>query len=377
MRVGFNARLLHAPSLRGWNRYCINLLAELPDLGVELFLYSEKPVHSIHTDRLPKGSYTVRLAPAMKYIQWEQNWLPKQCAADQVEVLHCPFNFGLPWLSHCPRVLTLHDAIGKAFYSKHSSIKDRLDLSALRNSFHHWIARTRAHKIITVSEHAKGELIKHLKIPAEKIVVTYEAADQRFHQPISEAKRRQVREKYSLRKPYVFYIGGWELRKNVPFLVRAFAQSDLENIELVLAGGKDDQLPLMKQLTRDLKIENSARLLSWVDDDDLPTLYAEAMCFVYPSLHEGFGLQLCEAMAVGCPTIAARKTSLPEVLGDGGETFNTRDTKELAAILHRIVNDKTYCTALARQAEKRATNFSWQHTAVQTIATYRCVLDAN
>src|SRR6478672_4907777 len=110
MKVAFNARLLAAPTLRGWNRYTINLLERLPALGVELFLYSDQPIHESHLARLPAGSFQVRVQ-AMRYALWEQVWLPRQCRRDGVDLLHCPLNFGLPWSSPCPRVLTLHDAI--------------------------------------------------------------------------------------------------------------------------------------------------------------------------------------------------------------------------------------------------------------------------
>ena len=109
---GFNARLLHAPDLRGWNRYTVNLLGALIPLEIEPVLYTDRPLHPSHLDRLPEGSVAVRVAPAMPYPVWEQRWLPRQCGRDRVDLLHSPFNFGLPWSSPCPRVLTLHDAIG-------------------------------------------------------------------------------------------------------------------------------------------------------------------------------------------------------------------------------------------------------------------------
>ena len=114
MKVAFNARLLQDPGLRGWSRYTINLLAELPGLGIDLFLYSDRPLHENHLSRLPVGSYQVRVQ-ASRYAIWEQVWLPRQCGRDGVAVLHCPLNFGLPWSSPCPRVLTLHDAIAQAY----------------------------------------------------------------------------------------------------------------------------------------------------------------------------------------------------------------------------------------------------------------------
>jgi glycosyltransferase involved in cell wall biosynthesis len=119
-----------------------------------------------------------------------------------------------------------------------------------------------------------------------------------------------------------------------------------------------------------LGIRDRVRLLDWVDDEDLPALYAEAMCFVYPSAYEGFGLQLCEAMAVGCPVLAARETALPETLGGGGETFELRDPAELSRQLQRCATDGEYRSCLSRRAKERSADFCWRRTAEQTLAVY-------
>jgi glycosyltransferase involved in cell wall biosynthesis len=371
MKVAFNARLLHSPELRGWNRYTINLLAELPALGVEPLLYVDRPVHADHLARLPEGSYTVRVSPPMRYFAWEQRWLPRQCRADGADVLHTPLNFGLPWSSPCPRVLTLHDAISHTFENRRVSWRQRLSPGSLRSDFHHWVARTRAHRVITVSEHSKADLIRALGIPAGKIDVTYEAADAHFHAPVPDDLRRRAREAHGLTRPYVFYIGGWEARKNIPFLVRAFAEAKIEGVDLVLAGGRSGEKAELSRLAETLGVTDRLRLLGWVDDADLPALYAEALAFVYPSAYEGFGLQLCEAMATGCPALASRATSLPEVLGKGGDTFSLESTGELSGLLRRVVNDDDYRRELSRRARARSEEFSWRLTAEETLAVYR------
>ncbi|MCI0421991.1 MAG: glycosyltransferase family 4 protein, partial [Acidobacteria bacterium] len=374
MRVAFNARILCAPTLRGWNRYTVNLLAELSAMGVELFLYTDRLLHEGHLARLPKGGYCVRVAPPMQYGWWEQRWMPRQCDEDRVNVLHTPFNFGLPWSSPCPRVLTLHDAIDHVYYSRQTTWRQRLSTCAMKTRLYHWIARTRAHQIITVSEHAKADLENSLGIPSKKISVIYEAADSRFHMPISSAMRVRVRESYRLPRPYVFYVGGWEKRKNVPFLMRAFAEANLNGVDLVLAGGEKEQQPELIRLADSLGVADRIHLFSWVDDSDLPTLYAEALCFVYPSEYEGFGLQLCEAMAVGSPTLAADTSCLPEILGNGGKTFSLISTEELSRLLHQIASDLDYRVELSMKAKRRGANFSWQQTAVKTFEIYQQAL---
>lgn len=371
LRVGFNAYLLAHPSLRGWNRYTVNLLAALPAHGVRPVLYSTAPIHPDHLARLPANSYEVRVAPRMRYLWFENVWLPRQLRADRVDVFHCPMNYGLPWTTPCPRVLTLHDAIDQVYYLRRLSWYRRWRPGVLRNRLTNWAARFRAHHIITVSEHAKRDIVQHLKVPPGKITVIYEAADPMFHEPIAPDAVAAVRQRWGLHRPYFFYVGGWEKRKNVPFLIRAFAAAKLENVELVLAGGTDEERTALQRLAAEVGCDERLRLLGFVPDADLPVLYAGALAFVYPSEYEGFGLQLCEAMATGCPVLAARATSLPEVLGDGGETFGLESVEQLVALLRRVAADATYRDWLIERAQTRATHFSWYKVAANTVSIYQ------
>jgi len=374
LRIAFNARGLSGSSLRGWNRYTVNLLAELSRRGIELFLYSDKRLQEDHLSRLVPETYCVVESPPMRYVKWEQVWLPRQCAADSVDILHTPINFGVPWRSPCLRVLTLHDAIGKAYYGPRTRWWEKLRLDDIRINLYHRIAAANADKIITVSHHAKTDLVSHLGLAAGKIEVIHEAAEARFSEPITPHRIEEVRLQYQLPSNYVFYVGGWEDRKNIPFLLKSFAAADLFEVSLVLAGGKETQMQELTELSRRHSIEDRLRLLGWVDDRDLPALYAGALSFVYPSEYEGFGLQLCEAMAAGCPTLAAQATSLPEVLGDGGETFTLESCDELAGLLRRVNLDDSFRLELRRRARIRSADFSWASTATQTIAVYESML---
>jgi glycosyltransferase involved in cell wall biosynthesis len=374
LRVGINASLLDTPSLRGWNRYAINLAAALADQGVHLVLYSRRPIHRVFLDRLPPDRITERVAPPMRYLAWEELWLPRQCARDGVDLIHSPFNFGLPWSSPCPRILTLHDAIDCAFTARRPSWRERWSRGALVSGLLHWIARTRADRVITLSRYSRDDLVRHLGIDERRITVVPAAADPRFLREPEAADRQRVRVRHELAKPYFFYVGGWELRKNIPHLLEGFARSAITDAELVLAGGKPHERADLAARAESLGIADRLRLLEWVDDEDLPALYAEALAFVYPSRYEGFGLQVAEAMALGCPTLAARATSLPEVLDDGGVTFSPDDPDELAGALRHVREDTAYRAELAARARARSTAFSWQKTAEQTIAVYRGAL---
>jgi glycosyltransferase involved in cell wall biosynthesis len=183
--------------------------------------------------------------------------------------------------------------------------------------------------------------------------------------------------RHGLSRPFVFYVGGWEKRKNLPFLLRAFAAAKETTIDLALAGQADETTRVaLLELATALGIGSQLRLLGRVPDEDLPALYAAALCFVYPSVDEGFGLQLCEAMAAGCPVLAANKTSLPEVLGTGGELFEVADPRVLGNLIRRVALDLNYRQELVRRARNRSTDFSWKSAAVQTMEVYQRLLSS-
>lgn len=370
MRVGIVARLLTDPGLRGWNRYTVNLLAELTRQGTHVVLYSMGPVHERHRARLCPERVLARESPRMRLLAWEHRWLPRQCRADRVDVLHSPFNFGLPWSTHCPRILTLHDAIDTVLEREGPSLRQRFGPRGLSSKLRHWSSRVRADAIITVSDHARSDLIRVLGVPAARITVVPEAADPAFTRPISDQQRVETTRRLGLTRPFVLYVGGWDPRKNVPFLVRAFAQAGLDGTDLVLAGGRPDEQAAMRTLTVSLGASDAVRLLGWVEEEDMPALYASARAFVYPSRYEGFGLQALEAMARGAPTLVARATSLPEVVGNGGETFGLEATAELVALLRRVTTDRAFREDLIARGRARAAEFSWERTARETIAVY-------
>lgn len=381
LRVGFNARLLVDPRVRGWNRYTVDLLRELPAHGVFPILYTHAALSDAYLRLFPAGGFAVEVAPTMNYLAWLLKWVPGRCRADRLDLFHSPFNFGLPPTTPCPRVLTLHDAIDVAYRPAGSDRPKvegpgRWSTAGIKSAIDHKLSRARADRIITVSEHAKADIVRWFRADPARVAVTPEAADPVFHAPVGGEARARVRARYDLPPRYIFYVGGWEGRKNVPFLVRAFARANVDGLSLAIAGGGDSQRAELVAQAESLGIGDRLRPIGWVEDEDLAALYAEATGFVYPSVYEGFGLQLCEAMAVGCPTFASRATSLPEVLGDGGETFALDDPAELAGLIRRVADDPEYRARLSDRARRRSLDYSWSRTAAATVRVYRDLLES-
>ncbi len=364
MIVGVNAMSLTAPHVRGWTRYAVNLLRELSKLGVGLRLYARTPLDLAHLAELGPGDCEVRVAPTMRYALWEQWWLPRQCRRDGVALLHSPHNFGLPVVCPVPRVLTLHDAIDTVHGHDRLPWREWLRPGHARARLMLQVARRSGDRIVTVSEHAKADFVRRFGLPPRRIDVIPEAADERFHRPPTPTEAARVAATYDLARPYFLYVGGAEARKNVGFLARAFAAADLPGVELVLAGGGDFGACTGPRV----------RAVGYVADADLPALYAGALGFAYPSEYEGFGLQLVEAMAAGCPTLAADATSLPEVLGRGGDLFPLGDPAALTAMLRRLTTDAAYRADLTARGRVRAADFSWGRAARATLAAYEATL---
>jgi len=388
MKLGFNAHHLSNPALNGWNRYSVNLIAQLASSGIQIILYGKKPFYDGHLRRIGEAC-EVRTAPRMPNLIYEQVWLARQCQKDQLDVFHSPFNSGLPWFARCATVLNIHDVIDEKLYdrvawrmrwSSMASFRDariyivwRKDRA--REHIYQRISRARADKIITGSQHAKADIIDSFRIPAERVSVIHHAADSIFSPPVSDEERRRVRDRYGLCCPYVFYVGSHQERKNVPFLIRAFADAKLRDVQLAVGG--DPSHHGVPELVAALALTDQVKCLGEIPDRDLPALYAEAACFVYPSKYEGFGLQLCEAMAGGCPTLAADATSLPEVLGQGGLTFPLDSVSPLVELIHRIIDEPSFAQALRLRAHERSRHFSWKKCAEETINVYQAAMQAH
>ena len=426
MRVAFNVRMLGVPILRGIGRYAVNLLTHLPNCGITPILCSPWPIHANHRQYFPADRFEVVEGGSRSPLVWDQTW-DRLAAKAGAKVLHALSNYGLPLFPRRPAVLTLHDAIDYAFYKDRTlGWGDHWSRRELIGRWMHWSARRGADRVITVSEYSKRDIARRLSVPASRIDVVYEAADPSFH-PADESAIHDVRRRYELNGPYYFYYGGWERRKNVDFLLRAFAdaianESQAEkfnsgamltalrehvcefesssclpkavsmapestdyrkltdsnninsNIRLVLAGGASGDEHGLRELAVSLGIGDRVVWLGYLSDVDLRILLSDALAFVYPSRAEGFGLQLCEAMACGCPVLAADATCLPEILGDGGATFSLRSPAALSSLLERVAADEPYRRKLKAKSTARGLAFSWDRCAERTADVYRELL---
>lgn len=222
--------------------------------------------------------------------------------------------------------------------------------------------------VIAVSENTKREAMEILKIPERRIKVIYEAADPLFS-PRSKEAVKEIKKKYRIEGDYLLCVGTREPRKNLERVVLAFAEivSAYPNLSLVIAGkygwGEESE-----------KLEKKVKILGFVEKEDLARLYSGATAFIYPSLYEGFGLPILEAMACGCPVITSNLGAMKEVAGEAALLVNPEKLEEIAGAISKIYRNAKTRENLVLKGLKRAGEFSWDKTALQTLEIYRSLI---
>lgn len=377
MKIAINALFLQNPAT-GSGQYLLHLLSALAkvDKQNEYILLGPQPLKDEHAASLP-FPYNVQSAPGpatknenIEKLVWEQFTGPIAARQAGADLFHIPY-FAPPLLPRTPTVVTIHDAIPLRLPAYQQGAKVKAYMSLVARAAHH------ADMVITVSQHAKQDIMDTMKIPAERIRVIYEAAGDDCQPVTDPTLLAQARARYGLGERYVFYLGGFDQRKNVSQLVRAFAQvyHKLGDPDLqLLISGNPDRLqgaffPDFRPIATECNIADKM-IVRFVKDEDKAAIYSGASLFVFPSLYEGFGLDPLEAMSCGAPVVCSNRTSLPEVVGDAALTVDPENTEALVDAMYRVLADETLQADLRARSLQRATQFSWHKTATETLAVY-------
>ena len=302
---------------------------------------------------------------------WEQWTGPREARRLGVDVFHVP-HFAPPLItSSTPVVATIHDVIPLRLPLYHASAKAKVYSSVVARAAH------KATLVITISQHAKQDIIDVLKLPPERIRVIYQAASEDF-QPVEDAQKlADARARYGLTGRYIFYLGGLDARKNVLQLVRAFARlykrlGDPE-LQLLISGNPDKQsgplFPDPRPVATELGIDGQI-IYRFVEEKDKPVIYSGASLFAFPSLYEGFGLPPLEAMSCGTAVVCSNRTSLPEVVGDAALSIDPDDLPAIVDAMYNVLTRDELSADLKARGRARAKVFSWRKTASETLAVY-------
>jgi glycosyltransferase involved in cell wall biosynthesis len=357
--------------LSGISRYIIQLmqaLVELPDAArYELLTFEDEETVFLPRSPRARGLRFARdVASPIRNVAWHQLALPRVTRERGYDVLFLPAaNRRLPLVSPCPTVGTVHDLAAVHVDGKYDPARMfyiRQVLPALIRRLDH---------VLTVSESSRRDIIEHAGVPPEKITVTPLAADARvFHPGDREASRARVAEIFGVTRPFILYISRIEHPgKNHVALIRAFerlkAREDLPHV-LVLAGGDRERADEVHAVADAARHRADIHFTGFVPGDAVPDLYRAADLFVFPSLYEGFGLPLLEAMACATPVITADVASLPEVGGDAAWLFEPHDEAQLASLMARLLTDEGARQATIQRGLARASEHTWERTAAQT-----------
>lgn len=374
MHIALNAQLLnlgHSYRSAGVSTYCLRLLEQLGTLAASAldtqftaFVHAPSlrlPGIQLYQTRLPVQQPLVR-------ILWEQGRLPGLLRQQQADVVHGLVNV-LPLSTNVPSIVTVHDLSFLRLPDKFQQAK-RWYLTQLCHA-----SVTKARHVIAVSRQTADDLVHFWKIDARKISVIYNGVGTEFT-PAPAAAVAAFRQQRGLPARFFLYLGTLEPRKNLPLLIRAFARWRAETtaeqraVKLVIAGGKGWFYEQIFTLVTELQLTDAILFPGFVPVDELPDWYRAAELFLYPSLFEGFGLPVLEAMACGVPVICSDIGSLTEVVGESALTFPATTEAALVDQLHRVANDATLRQTLRQAGLARAQQFSWQRTAQETYERY-------
>lgn len=374
MRIGVNTLFLIPGEVGGTETYLRELLlamAKNPD-GIEWVLFTNRENDGYFKrilGRFPQFAFhplPLRATNRYARIIMEQADLPFRAARSHIDLLWSP-GYTAPFFAPCPQVVTIHDMQYKRYP------QDLTFLAKLATDVLVRVAVARCRRVIAVSAFSRQEIIRFTKANPEKVAVTYEAADPASARPISEdIKRRSLKRLLPSEKPYILCIANTYPHKNVHVLIDSFGQI-LAKIphQLVLVGKPRLGEPEVQTALRNVPDPSRIERILRVDDEDLFVLYQGADLFVFPSLYEGFGLPVLEAMMSGVPVLTTRCGSLPEVGDDKVCYFDHTSATDLAQQMINIISWKSaYRSIRIEAAQRHASQFSWPQTAAKTIECF-------
>jgi glycosyltransferase involved in cell wall biosynthesis len=237
-----------------------------------------------------------------------------------------------------------------------------------------WSAARHAHRILTVSEASKRDIMHFFSVPPEKVVVVYNAIEERFSATPSAEAIERVRERYQLNHQFVLYVGNIRPHKNLVRLIEAFAElraRGFDDLKLLIIGDEISKLPALRRAVHSHKLHKHVRFLGYLEDETLAILYRLAAVFVFPSLYEGFGLPPIEAMASGTPVVTSNVSSMPEVADDAAVLVDPYNVESIVDGIARVLTDPALAAELRRKGIARAREFSWTRSVSRTREVYQ------
>ncbi|MEO1030391.1 MAG: glycosyltransferase family 1 protein [Bacteroidota bacterium] len=377
MRIGIEAQRLFRPHKHGMDRVALELIKNLQVLDKENeYVIFVKPDTDNKVISNTENFKVVEVEGGL-YPIWEQFKLPRLAKAYNCDVLHCTSNTA-PITSGIPLITTLHDVIFKettvlkqlkssaSWYQKMGNLYRRLIVNKVVK---------KSQQLITVSNFEKQNIANIYNLEDAKIQTVHNGVNKTFASEFDESQKDIVKRSYNLPEEFFLHIGNTDPRKNTARVLKAFyiyTRVFADDVKLVIVGL--DEAKLHSILT-DMRLEKVLRdkiiLTGYVSDSDLPVLFNLSDLFLFPSLREGFGIPIIEAMACGVPVITSNTSSMPEVAGDAACLVDPNDTEGIYKAIAKIRTEERYRNQLIKKGLQRYTSFSWENAAKKVLDIYK------
>ncbi len=378
MRVGIDARFA-VHNRRGIGNYALKLIQNLAEIDTnnEYVIYIDK--EDVKKVLPQKSNFRTKTIFPSNYLVWEQFVLPIHAKKDKVDILHCTGNTAPIFLDERIKLVsTIHDVMFLKDYSelpKSTSYYQRIG-RLYRKAI---VPKTIRHlsMALTISEFSKNDILQHLRqLDHNKIKVVYTSANESFVQVDKINSLQKIRTKFNIDCNYILTLGAIDPRKNTELVIKTYLELKIKNNineKLLIVGIPNWKQSEFYNIVEESNFKEDILFVNFVSEEDLVLLYNCASIFLYPSLYEGFGIPLLEAMACGVPVVTSNVTSMPEIAGDAAFLINPHNGQELKAAVIKLLSDENLRNDLIARGLKQAKEYSWIKTAKQTLAIYESV----
>ncbi|WP_247232490.1 glycosyltransferase family 1 protein [Telluribacter sp. SYSU D00476] len=370
MKIGIEAQRLFRPKKHGMDVVALELIKALQRLDTphEYFVFVKPDEDVCLTD-----SPNCRIVPisASNYATWEQVQLPIYARKYGIDVLHCTANTAPVWPG-VPLVLTLHDVI---FMEKMTGPNTQTSYQRFGNMYRRWVVPKiikKCQKIVTVSHYEKERIIKTLNLPDSAVEVAYNGVSNRFSAPPNMDEQLWVKEQFRLPDRFFFFLGNTDPKKNMPTVIKAFAQlvESVPDIKLVIADIAPEIVEAILSNLGKADLISHFVFTGYIPGKHLPAVYHQCEVFLYPSLRESFGLPILEAMTCGVPVITSTTAAMPEVAGDAAFLVDPTDADDITAAMKKALLDLPLRQKMIGEGLKRPALFTWEQTARTMLNIY-------
>lgn len=369
--IGVNAQLLSGEfgyRRAGIHHYIAQVLQNLPaDDRLSYVIFSD------YEGQWPREDFRKVLPPwhtesPLQRILWEQIVWPFEARKYGLDLLHS-MAFVTPVWQPRPTMLTVYDLSFIHFPDRFPPLKRFYLQSQTRRSCRH------ARRVVTISESGRQDVHRYFDVPLEQIDVVQPGVDETFR-PCQREEIDKFRERLQLPDQFLLHVGTLQPRKNIPILIDALARLDRPELPLVLVGGKGWQYTEIFERIAALGMNKQVRLTGYVPDEELPMWYNAASALLFPSVYEGFGLPIVQAMACGTPVIAADTSSIPEAAGDAALLFAPGDLETLVGHLSLVLDNEEQSATMRERGLAHSSQFTWKRAGEKMASSFLSALEA-